>query len=193
MVVGPDSKGTARPGCEEKAVGVWERTASRLHFNQDFRINSQPLAACVTPEPTIGGAAWPNFMCGDGRWEIPLALWANTTLGIIAFWWLGTRHQAGRARLTITGLPGLTVIDTRRLSPARLDLAGDIFDRFRERELLPANEAWQDGTRQALDRAMLVDLLGIPDELMEPLQLPRRQWCAELSVHGGKRTAPTSS
>ena len=190
MVVLPDSAGEVRPGCEGRATEAWQRTASRLHFNRDFRINSQPLAACVTPEPSIGGRAWPNFLCTDQRWETPLVLWANTTLGLICFWWIGSRQQQGRAMVTISKLPALTVLDPRRLATMQLDRAGDIFEEFRLRELLPANEAWRDETRQALDRAVLIDLLGITEEVLEPLALLRRQWCAEPSVHGGKKTAP---
>ena len=191
MIVKPDRQGLARPNCDARAVEAWRNTASCLHFNLDFRINSQPLAACLTPEKSIGGTAWPNFICADSSWEIPLVLWANTILGLIAFWWAGTRQQPGRARLTITKLPSLAVIDPRRLSPVQLAQAGAIFEDFRDRPFLPANEAWRDATRQALDRAMLIDLLGLSEALLEPLALLRRQWCAEPSVHGGKRTHPT--
>ena len=105
MIVKPDRRGLVRPECDDRAAEAWCNTASRLHFNRDFQINSQPLAACMTPEPSIGGRAWPNFLCADQRWEVPLALWANTTLGLIAFWWIGTRQQQGRATLTISRLP----------------------------------------------------------------------------------------
>ena len=190
MIVLPDSAGEVRPGCEDRATGAWRRTATRLHFNLDFQINSQPLAACLTPELSIGGRAWPNFLCTDRRWETPLVLWTNTTLGLICFWWIGSRQQQGRAILTISKLPALTVLDPRSLSATQLNRADDIFEEFRLRELLPANEAWRDETRQALDRAVLIDLLGITEEVLEPLALLRRQWCAEPSVHGGKKTAP---
>ena len=42
--------------------------------------------------------------------------------------------------------------------------------------------------RQVLDRAILIDLLHLPEAALEPLALLRDQWCAEPSVHGGKRT-----
>ena len=112
---------------------------------------------------------------------------ANTTLGLIAFWWAGSRQQPGRARLTITKLPSLAVIDPRRLLPTQLARAEFIFQDFRDCTFLPANEAWRDETRQALDRAMLVDLLGLSEALLEPLALLRLQWSAEPSVHGGKK------
>ena len=190
MIVSPDHAGEARPGCEDRAMDAWQRTASRLHFNRDFRINSQPLAACLTPDPSIGGRAWPNFLCGDRLWETPLVLWANSTLGLICFWWIGARQQLGRAILTISKLPALTVLDPRSLTAPQLDRADEILGRFRDRTMLPANEAWRDEVRQALDRAVLVDLLELPEDVLEPLALLRHQWCAEPSVHGGKSTAP---
>ena len=190
MVVLPDSLGRPREGCEDWAMDAWQKTSSRLHFNQDFQINSQPLTACLTPDPSIGGRAWPNFQCTDRRWEIPLVLWANTTLGLIAFWWIGTRQQEGRAVLTISKLPALTVLDAGSLTPPQIDMAQTIFREFEGLDLLPANEAWRDDVRQRLDRAVLVDLLMLPEDIMEPLALLRRQWCAEPSVHGGQSTKP---
>ena len=188
LVVPPDSEGEVRPGCDDRAVSVWNRVASRLHFNLDFRINSQSLTACLTPAKAIGGRAWPNFIPEQDEWTLPLVLWANTTLGLLSFWWVGTRQQQGRACLTITQLPRLTVLDPRSLSKEQLAQAEDIFERFKEKEFLPANEAYQDDARQALDRAVLVELLRLPEETLEPLAILRDQWCAEPSVHGGKKT-----
>ena len=188
LIVPPDSEGEVRPGCDDRAVSVWKRTASQLHFNLDFRINSQSLTACLTPAKAIGGRAWPNFIPEQDEWTLPLVLWSNTTLGLLAFWWVGTRQQQGRACLTITQLPRLTVLDPRSLSQEQLAQAESIFERFKEKEFLPANEAYRDDARQALDRAVLVDLLHLPEAALEPLAILRDQWCAEPSVHGGKKT-----
>ena len=117
-------------------------------------------------------------------------MWGNSTLGLIAFWWIGTRQQQGRAILTISKIPELALLDVRQLSVKQLGRADELFRAFAERELLPANEAYCDKVRQELDRAMLIDLLGLPEEILEPLDLLRRQWCAEPSMHGGKKTRP---
>ena len=189
LIVEPDREGEARPGREDRAVAAW-RTATRLHFTLDFQLNSQSLSACLTPEPALGGRAWPNFRLHDTGWEECLALWANGTLGLMAFWWAGSRQQQGRSVLTITGLPELMALDVRALPREKLGRARAIFRRFRGRPLLPANEAWRDRARRALDRALLVELLDLPEDVLEPLDNLRRQWCAEPSVHGGKPTAP---
>ena len=188
LVVPPDSEGETRPGCDADAVNVWNRTASRLHFTIDFQINSQSFTACLTPAKAIGGRAWPNFILEREDWTTPLVLWSNTTLGLLAFWWVGTRQQQGRASLSLSRLPDLTVLDPRSLSPAQLARAEAIFERFKDAAFLPANEAYRDDARQALDRAVLIDLLHLPEATLEPLALLRDQWCAEPSVHGGKST-----
>lgn len=190
MVLPPDRQGVVREGCDADAAAKWERTSSKLHFNRDFRLNSQPLAACLTPEPTIGGRAWPNFVCEDARWEIPIVLWANTTPGLIAFWWTGTNQQLARSSLTVSKLPELMVADPRRMSVSQIESAERAFATFEMRRLAPANEAWRDKVRQDLDRAMLVEVMGLPEEILEPLGLLRRQFCAEPSVSGTKRTGP---
>ncbi len=38
---------------------------------------------------------------------------------------------------------------------------------------------------------MLVDLLRLPEDVLEPLKVLRLQWCSEPSVHGGKSTPPS--
>ena len=110
--VHPDRCCDPRLGDEERAVDLWNRAASRLHSNRDFQLNSQSLAMCLTPERCLGGRAWPNVIAHKLEWEIPLLLWANSTLGLIAFWWHGTRQQQGRACITVTNLPSLPVLDS---------------------------------------------------------------------------------
>ena len=186
LVVAPDAQGRIPKGQHEKALKVW-RTATRLHFNLDFRLNSQSLAACLTPEAALGGRAWPNFSLREEAWEPAAALWANTTLGLISFWWRGTRQHGGRACLTIKTLPSLPMLDLAALSAAQIEQAGAVFGEFAARDFLPAHQACRDETRRDLDRAVLIGLLGLDEEVLEPLAVLREQWCHEPSVHGGKR------
>ena len=191
IVVQHDSAGLVREDCQDGAHDAW-RTATRLHFSLDFQLNSQGLAACLTPTETLGGRAWPNFLMDNRRNETVTAMWANTTLGLILFWWAGTVQQAGRANLTISRLPELLVMDARTLTDEQYKQADHIFEKFENRLLLPANEAYRDENRQALDEAVLVGLLGLPESILDPLAVLRRQWCSEPTVHGGKSTRPDS-
>ena len=191
FVVLPDSCGDPRPDDEARATERWNYAASRLHANRDFRLNSQSLAMCLTPEKCLGGRAWPNIVPGDERHEIPLLLWCNSTLGLLMHWWKGTRQQMGRANMTITAIPDLPVLDPRTFTEGQTDHCLAIFDDLEDREFLPANEAWRDETRKALDRELLfgiTSVLQLDPGLEEGLDLLRKQWCAEPSVHGGKGT-----
>ncbi len=190
LVVRPDSAGRVRDGCEDRAVAIWDAAAARLHFSRGFRLNSQSLAACFTPEAVIGGQAWPSFQMASPDWDYPVLLWANTTLGLMSFWWRGSRQQQGRAILTISRLPELPALDPRRLSPEQINRAKEIFEEFKDRPMLPANEAYRDEVRAELDRAVLVRMLELPERVQTSLALLRTQWCAEPSVHGGKPTRP---
>ena len=82
LIIGIDSVAEVRAGYQAKARKTWDRTASRLHSNLDFRLNSQPLSMCLTAGRSIGGRAWPNVIPHDASHEVPLVLWANTTLGL---------------------------------------------------------------------------------------------------------------
>ena len=191
FVVQPDSCGNPRQGDEERAAERWNYAASRLHANLDFQLNSQSLAMCLTPEKCLGGRAWPDVIPKDSRHEIPLLLWCNSTLGLLMRWWKGTRQQAGRSSMTITVIPDLPVLDPSALTEGQLDHCDAIFEHFKDKPLLPANEAYRDETRKALDHQLLfgeTSVLQLDPDLEEDLDLLRRQWCAEPSVHGGKRT-----
>ena len=191
FVVRPDRCGEVRPKMNSHALKTWHRTASRLHSNLDFQLNSQSLAMCLTQEKCLGGRAWPNVLPLEPKYTIPLLLWFNSTLGLILFWWHGTRQQKGRSSLTISKLPELPVLDPRTLTEVQVDHSRAIFDELKDREFLPANEAYRDETRKALDRELLfgiASVLQLDPGLQEGLDLLRKQWCAEPSVHGGKGT-----
>ena len=190
MVVSPDHQAEPRRGKDDLAKLFWKKYSSRLCFNRDFRLNSQSLGACLTPKPVLGGHAWPGFSCHNSDHEKPLVLWMNCTLGLLSHWFIGTRQQPGRSRLSIVLLPSLVVLNVNKFTSQQFETAEGIFDEFASVELLPANEAWRDDGRKALDRAILVDLLEQPKEVLESLEMLRIRWCSEPSVYGGKNTKP---
>ena len=182
----PDSQLLVRPGMETKAAVAWT-TASRTHLNRDFRFNSQPLAATFTEEKSIGGVAWPNVKFPDARFEYAFTLWENSTLGLVLFWWHSNRPQSGRGRITIHSAESLPILDLRALSDEQLATAEEIFEDFRDRELKPAYLADADPNRALLDRRVVCDLLGFDEATYEAVRRLSAKWCAEPSVHGGKK------
>ena len=189
MVVEPDSEGRVKRGRERRSGEIWN-TRSHAHHNADFRFNSQPLAVAFTETQTIGGTAWKNVKFADRAHEIAYTLWGNTTLGLLCYWWHSSRQQAGRGRMPVTVIRTMPTLDVTKLTPAQLAAAEAIFEDMRDVQFLPANEAYHDNSRKELDHRVLIDVLGLPTSILEPLDMLRLRWCSEPSVHGGKRTAP---
>lgn len=185
IVCEPDSQMRVKMGMEEKAAEIWA-TASRSHISMDFRFNSQPLAAAFTERETIGGTAWPNVIFDDERFDCAFAIWANSTLGLLAYWWHSSRQQDGRGRITMSYIETLPILDLRALTDAQLDEAARVFDDFRAIDLLPAYMADADPNRALLDRRLLMDVLGMDAGVYDAVRRLAAKWSAEPSVHGGK-------
>ena len=186
IVCEPDSQLLVRKGMEDQAGEVWA-TASRAHQTLDFTFTSQPLTAALTDQKTIGGRAWPNIIFDDERLESPFILWGNSSLGLLLFWWHSNRQQDGRGVTTISAIESLPILDLRALTDAQLATAQEIFDEFRELELQPAYLADADANRALLDRRVVCDMLGFDEAMYEGVRTLAAKWCAEPSVHGGKR------
>ena len=141
---------------------------------------------CRPPRTTRSRSPGPHVE----NYVMPNLLSANSTLGLINFWWHGTRQQQGRACITLSRLPGIPALDVRKLTPRQRKACPACYKELRKRSFLPANEAYRDDTRQMLDRRLLVDILAMRESILGPLDLLRLKWCSEPSVHGGKSTRP---
>ena len=186
IVCQPDSQLVVRQGMEHKAALVWG-TASRSHLNSDYTLGSQPLAIAFTEDATIGGRAWPNVIFDDERYDYTFAVWGNSTLGLLNFWWHSSRQQPGRGIITIRHAESLPILDLRVLRDEQHATAEQIFEEFRDKEFMPAYLADADPNRAILDRRLICDLLGFDLEVCEAVRRLAAKWCAEPSVHGGKR------
>ena len=186
MVCAPDSQLQVRQGMESKVAYVWA-TASRAHLNLDFQFSSQPLTVAFTEPANIGGRAWPNVLFDDKRLDNAFTVWGNSTLGLLCFWWHSNRQVSGRGAITIRAAESLPVLDLRCLSDEQLLMAKMIFEELRDKELMPAYLADADPNRALLDRRVLCDLLGFDKEIYIAVRRLAAKWCAEPSVHGGKK------
>ena len=185
IICAPDSQLEVRPEMEAKAATVWT-TASRAHISRDFTFGSQALAIAFTERESAGGRVWPNVIFGDKGFDYALAVWGNSTLGLLSYWWHSSRQQSSKASMTIRQAETLPVLDFRALSDGQLAVAQGIFDEFRELDLLPAYLADADSNRALLDRRVVCDLLGFDEEVYRTVRRLSAKWCAEPSVHGGK-------
>ena len=186
MICKPDSQLLVRLGMESEAAEVWA-TSSRAHLNREFTFGAQALAIASTEQNSAGGRVWPNISFDDNRFEYALAVWGNSTLGLLCYWWHSTRQQSSKATITIRSAESLPILDLHTLSDEQLETAEDIFDEFREKDLKPAYIADADPNRALLDKRVVCALLGFSRETYEAVRRLSAKWCAEPSVHGGKR------
>ena len=198
LIVEPDSEGQIKmvdarfdqESVNEKAAQVW-RTATRAHYNRDLRFNSQSLIVAMTERPCIGGHAWPPVIFENPDHEYAFALWCNSTLGLLLHWWVANKTQSGRGRTSVTAIPRIPTLDVRALTDEQHARAQQAFERLREERFLPFDQIDEDEARAKLDRALLVDVLGLPESLCAPdgpMDLLRRKLAAEPQIHGGKRS-----
>lgn len=186
MVCRPDCQVRAIQGREDRASDVW-KTASRCHLNRDFTFGSQPLAVAFTERKTLGGRAWPNIQFQDEKLDYAFTVWGNSTLGLLLYWWHANRQQPGRGIITISNVKNLPILNLRALSAEQLKTAQQIFDDFSQREFQPAYIADADPVRALLDKRVVCDLLGFGNTIYQGVRELAGKWCAEPSVHGGKK------
>ena len=89
--------------------------------------------------------------------------------------------------MAIRAADSLPVLDFRALSDEQLETAKAIFDEFRDLDLKPAYLADADENRALLDRRVVCDLLGFGEDIYQAVRFLAAKWCAEPSVHGGKK------
>jgi hypothetical protein len=192
-----DNEGIVRPGkdaIEEQRildkVNDVMASASHLHFNQNFRFNSQSVAMQYTSRRTIGGRAWMSLKFPDVDDEAPLALWGNTSLGLLLHWWQANKQQAGRGNIGKSALTSFVTLDPTALNPAQRAASVTLLKQVAAVPMRPFNEIDLDDARAALDKAFLGGVLGLPDSLFGsdgPLALLRRKLACEPSIAGSKK------
>ena len=185
LVCAPDSQLHVRQSMEDKAAKLWT-TASRVHVSRGFRFNSQPLSVAFTEQRSAGGRAWPTVCFNDPIHDFAFAIWANSTLGMVSYWWHSNLQVAGRGDMTIRSVDSLPVLNLRALSDEQRRISQTIFNELRDLELKPAYLADADPNRALLDRRVVCDLLGFDEDVYEGVRKLSAKWCAEPSVHGGK-------
>ena len=196
LIVEPDSEGRIKSWpsdqlkIDKNAAEIWA-TETRAHYNRDLRFNAHSIIAAMTERKCIGGRAWPSVILHKPEHEYAFSLWCNSTLGLLLHWWVSNKTQAGRGTTTVTGIPNIPTLDTRALSDGQHAEAKRQFELLMDERFLPFDQIDEDPARAKLDRAILVDVLGLPESLvMEggPIELIRRKLAREPQIHGGKKS-----
>lgn len=185
LVVLPTHKGVPVPG---RNYGEMRARQGTLFYARNMRWTSQALLAATTKHDAMGGSAWTVLEHDDTRVCKALALWANSTLGMMVHWTQGQRTHAGRSRTQIGALGQIPCPKLNKISDDKLDFAAISFDELASKQLLPACQAHADQARQEIDAAV-VKMLGLPEATSRTVDELRFLWCSEPSVHGNNQRA----
>lgn len=196
LVVPTDSEATKRivPGYQDeidaKAERIWQ-SAGTTHYSREVQFNANSLIVATTSRKAIGGRAWPTIKAKVSTHSFAFALWCNSSLGLLAHWWSSNKTQSGRGMTSVTALPNIPTLDTRALTDEQHAEARRQFDLLSDERFLPFDQIDEDPARAKLDRAILVDVLGLPESLVAPdgpIDLIRRKLAREPQIHGGKKS-----
>ena len=161
---------------------------SDLFISRNLRMTSQALAAARTADLAMGGSTWTALLVDAGVKDA-LAIWLNSTLGLLTRVCYGQTTQAGRSRMQIRGLAGFPVPDFAADTPAGQQARQLAPERYRELaalQLEPISYAFRDANRHQIDAAAL-ELVGLGGNAAAARALShlRSLWCREPAVHGG--------
>ena len=171
---------------------IWDQ-AGTLHITRDTRYNSQRIMTTLTNVRSLGVRAWHTLNAYEEdpvtkhRREAALALWCNSTLGLLLHSDHSNRAQEGRGQGNKGMLESLTTLDIRLLQTWQLVEAQEIWGDFKGLKFRPFHECAIDPVRIALDESVVRDLLGLDEDAVASVARLRALLASEPSIHGSKK------
>ena len=150
-------KGGQRPGYGEH---LWQQS-SRLLVSERLRLDTTRVVAMRSDTRVLSNVWWP-VRVEDEATEKALAVWLNSSLGLLTILAQRTSTEGGWVAMKKVDLEELPVLDPRRLTQPQLQALSDLFDEMVEAEFerLPGMVNCQ--ARRALDDG-ISKILGLPD------------------------------
>ena len=179
------------PKVDRDHQAIWSQSGS-LHFTRDVRYDSQRIMTTRTGIRALGVRAWHTLLVQEtdplirSRREIALALWCNSTFGMLLHVNHSNRAQLGRGTGNKGMLETLVTLDVRKLESWQLDEAQQIWREFRDRKFLSFHQCAVDPARIELDERIVRDLLGLGEDAVAAVARLRTLMASEPSVHGSK-------
>ncbi|MEN2999424.1 MAG: hypothetical protein ABDH61_02480, partial [Acidilobaceae archaeon] len=180
MLARPNAEGRPR---SRRAAELFSRLSARLLLPDRVWLDTAHVIAVFSEKPLLSNVFHPVRLRGGEEAEKALALWLNTTWGLLAY--LVSREETrGRwMRLTQTQWKLLPVLDTKALE-SRLARLAEAFDRVAEREPKRIPQQFRgDEVRTEIDLAFL-EAMGVSRseaipklaELYRAVDLAFRRW-----------------
>ena len=173
---------------------IWAQ-AGTLHITRDVQYDSQRIGAVCTDFRALGIRAWFTLRVNvddpvdRSKRERAMALWLNSTLGLLLHANQANRAQAGRGTGSRAMLEDLLTLDVRRLQAWQLDQAQAIWNAVSRSEFKSFHQCAVDPARIELDRRVVRDLLGLGDDVVAAVANLRLLLANDPSIHGSKEPA----
>ena len=190
MSSGPNAWLTPKPDRDHRPV--WSQ-AGTLQITRDVRYNAQPIMAVRTDVRTLGVRAWHTLSVHEddpvirSRLEIALALWCNSTLGMLLHADHSNSAQEGRGQGNKGMLESLTTLDVQQLKAWQIEEALAIWQDFKDRKFQPFYQCAVDPVRIQLDERIVRDLLGLGEDAVASVARLRTILAGDPSIHGSKK------
>ena len=149
--------------------------------------------AVRTRATTLGVNTWFTLRVHDddpisaARREVALALWANSTLGVLIQANHANSVQEGRGIGNKGMLESLITLDVRKLEAWQLDEAQAIWRDFNDRKFQSFHQCAVDPVRIELDERVARDLLGLGEDAVAAVARLRTILASDPSIHGSKK------
>ncbi len=182
------------PKTDRDHIPIWTQ-AGTLHIARDVRYNAQRVIAASTSMNALGVRSWHTLnvqhkaSIRKPMLEIALALWLNSTFGLLLHACHSNNAQEGRGQGNKGMLESLTSLDVAQLKDWQLEEAQGIWDDFRDRKFQPFHECAIDSARIELDARIVRDMLGLGDEAVAAITRMRTLLAMDPSIHGSKEPA----
>lgn len=150
-----------RPGRRLKPLDqLWSRSG-RLLIAERLWLQTTRIAAMRSAVNVLSNVWWPVRM-EDESTEKALAIWLNSSLGLLTALSQRTSTRGGWVALKKADLERLPVLDARRLSPNKSQDLADLFDQLTDAEFQRLPAMYHCPARRALDGA-LAQILTLPN------------------------------
>ena len=151
----------ARPGRRLKsAKDLWEK-AGQLLIAERLWLNTARMTAMCADQKVLSNVWWP-VDTGNRDWDKALALWFNSSPGILAYLASRNTTRGGWIRMRKGDLSALRVLDVRALPAGQLAAMSALFDELAGMEFRRLPDMWECPARRALDDG-LSGILGLPE------------------------------
>ncbi len=150
-------RGGQKPGYGER---LWQQSG-RLLIAERLWLKTTRVVAMQSGTPVLSNVWWP-VKIGETPLEKTLAVWLNSSLGLLTILAQRTSTRGGWIGMKKADLKELPVLDVRRISPSQLQELSDLFDRMAEAEFESLPGMAHCPARRSLDEG-LSEILGLPD------------------------------